>query len=93
MVIGVPWFLLELKHLATPGVMASGKELSNPLSFSLLGTSNISVWGIDECSNTHHFCTILTAKNIQKHPWMHQNDKNIANECFICFRCKNTKNR
>ena len=27
MVIGVPWFLLELKHLATPEVMAFGKEI------------------------------------------------------------------
>ena len=34
MVIGVPWFLLELKHLATPEVMAFGKETSSLLSFS-----------------------------------------------------------
>ena len=54
MVIGVPWFLLELKHLATPEVMAFGKEISNPLNFQnglflnfeLLGTSNCLVWGI-----------------------------------------------
>lgn len=52
--------LLELKHLATPEVMAFGKETSNPLSFHkrLLGTSNILVWGIAECVNTHYFCLI-----------------------------------
>jgi hypothetical protein len=57
MVIGVPWFLLELKHSATPEVMDFGKEISNPSSFlkRLLGTSNSLVWGIDDCSNTHHF--------------------------------------
>ena len=78
MVISVPWFLLELKHLATPEVMAFGKETSNPLNFQnrlfffysrLLGTSNSLVWGIDECVNTHHFWSNLnckTFKNTQK---------------------------
>ena len=71
MVISLPWFLLELKHLATPEVMAFGKEISNPLSFlkRLLGTSNSLVWGIDECLNTHHFCssyTTKTTKNTQE---------------------------
>jgi hypothetical protein len=51
--------------------MTFGKEISNPSSFPkrLLGTSNILVWGIDECSNTHHFWSNLnckTYKNTQK---------------------------
>ena len=57
--------------LATPEVMAFGKETSNPLNFHkrLLGTSNSLVWGIDECVNSHHFYRIWTAKtskNTQK---------------------------
>ena len=35
---GGPWFLFELKHLATPVVMAIGKEISNPL-FSMIHLS------------------------------------------------------
>ena len=44
------------KTLATPEVMAFGKE-KNPLKLHkrLLGTSNSLVWGIDEYANTHHF--------------------------------------
>jgi hypothetical protein len=59
--------------LATPEVMAFGKETSNPLNFQnglfldsrLLGASNSLVWGIDECLNTHHFIPIWTAKTIK----------------------------
>jgi hypothetical protein len=29
-----PWFLLELKHLATPEVMAFGKEFFKSIKFS-----------------------------------------------------------
>ena len=44
-----------LKYLATPEVMAFGKEIiSIKLHKILLGTSNSLVWGIDECLNTHH---------------------------------------
>jgi hypothetical protein len=64
---GVPQFL----HLATPEVMAFGKEFKIHQVFKtvLLGTSNSLVWGIDECSNTHHFWSNLnckTYKNTQK---------------------------
>ena len=35
MVIIVPWFFyLKQKHMATPVVMAIGKETSNPLTFN-----------------------------------------------------------
>ena len=53
---GVPQF----SHLATPEVMAFGKEFKIHQVFKtvLLGTSNSLVWGIDECLNTHHFILI-----------------------------------
>ena len=70
---GVPQFL----HLATPEVMAFGKEIKIHQVFlkRLLGTSNSLVWGIDECSNTHHFYRIWTAKtskNTQKRIKIHK---------------------
>ena len=31
----------------------------------MLGTSNSLVWGIDECLNTHHFCSFYTTKTFE----------------------------
>ena len=95
MVIGVPWFLLELKHLATPEVMDFCKETSNPLCFHkrLLGTSNSLVWGIDECSNTHHFLSYLNCKTNKNTQKCIKNTKNISGLCFMCFRCNMSENK
>jgi hypothetical protein len=81
--------------LATPEVMAFGKETSNPLIFKkkLLGTSNTQVWGIDECVNTHHFYRILTAKTRENTQECIKIIKISQRSCFICFKCKMIENK
>ena len=49
MVISVPWSYTP-KHLATPVVMAIGKETSNPLNFNDSPLTDGNTFGSDENS-------------------------------------------
>ena len=95
MVIGVPWLLLELKHSATPEVMAFGKEFKIHQVFQKYCQG----LAIVQCGGLMSAQTLIVFDIFKLPKRTKNNQKDIKilklsqGLCFMCFKCKTCKNK